>query len=187
MHESLSGQAGPHTWPAPPGRPPVLADTTARCRAAVAEVIAITGDTRRLTHLSAVLLAVVLVGATTVAAALLVRGQLLAAGTVGLLIPVIVSWLATAALVLCSEGPVAGAFSELRRATGAPVDPAAPWAPLGLRPLADADVTWDYIVPLIAATRSQRERTRRALSAAVLTTAAFLAWMVLSLTMAALP
>jgi hypothetical protein len=186
MHEYLSNQAKPGTWPVPRKQELILADSPAFDRGAVAEVIAITGDTRRLTHISGVLLGAVLVGAATATAALLVRGQPLAIGTVGLLIPVIVGWLVTAGLVLCSDGPVTSAFSELRRATGAPVDPSAPWAPLGLRPLADVEMTWDYIVPLIAATRRQRERTHRALGAAVLTTAAFLVWMVLSLTMAAL-
>lgn len=186
MHEYLSNLAETRTWPVPPGQEHVLAGAPAPDRAAVAEIIAITGDTRRLTHISGGLLGAVLAGAGTVAAALLVRGQLLDLGTVGLLFPVIVSWLVTAALVLSSEGPVTSAFAELRRATGAPVDPAAPWAPLGVRPLADSEVTWDYIVPLIAATRRRHERTRRALSAAVLTTSAFLAWMVIALMLAAL-
>ena len=100
--------------------------------------------------------------------------------------PVLVSWLVTAALVLFSEGPVTNAFAELRRTTGAPVDPSAPWAPLGVEPLADPEVTWDCIVPLIAATRRRHVRARAALSAAVLTTAAFLLWMMLSLAVAAL-
>jgi hypothetical protein len=47
-------------------------------------------------------------------------------------------------------------------------------------------VTWDFVVPLIAATRRQHARARLALSAAVLTTAAFLLWMMLSLAVAAL-
>lgn len=186
MYKYLFNQAEPATWPAPPGQERLVTDSPAFDRAAVAEVIAFSGDTRRLTHICGALMGAVLVGAATVAAALLVHGQLLAMGTVGLLIPVMVSWLVTAALVLCSAVPVASAFSELRRATGASVDPSAPWAPLGLRPLADSEVTWDYIAPLIAATRRQHERTRRALCAAVLTTAAFLVWMILSLTMAAL-
>jgi hypothetical protein len=125
-------------------------------------------------------------GAAAVGAALLVRGQPLAMGSLGLLLPVLVSWLVTAALVLFSEGPVTSAFAELRRATGAPVDPSAPWAPLGVEPLADSEVTWDYVVPLIAATRRQHARAFRALSAAVLTTAAFLLWTVLSLAVTAL-
>jgi hypothetical protein len=47
-------------------------------------------------------------------------------------------------------------------------------------------VTWNYVVPLIAATRRQHDRARFALSVAALTTAAFLLWMVLALALAAL-
>lgn len=186
MHEYLSNQAEPRAWPTQLGPGRVLAAAPVGDGAAVAEVIAITGDTRRLTHVSGGLLAGVLVGAATVVAALLVRGQLLALGTVGLLVPVIVSWLVTATLVLLSERPVVSSFSALRWATGARLEPAAPWVPLGVQPLTDSQVTWDYVVPLIAATRRQHERTRRALSAAILTTALFLGWLVLSLTMAVL-
>ena len=117
MHEYSPSPARPRPWPAPPGQEPepqeqerIFAGAPATDRAAVAEIISITGDTRRLTHLSGGLLGAVLAGAA---------------------------------------------------------------------------VAWDYIAPLIAATRRQHERTRCALSAAVLTTAAFLVWMVLSLTMAA--
>lgn len=152
----------------------------------ISDVITVTGDTRRLTYISAGLLAAVLMGAAIVGAALLLRGQPLAMGSLGLLMPVLVAWLVTAALVLFSEGPLTSAFAELRRATGAPVDPSAPWAPLGVEPLADPEVTRDCIVPLIAATRRQHARARVALSAAVLTTAAFLLWMMLSLAVAAL-
>ncbi|HEY1823156.1 MAG TPA: hypothetical protein VGG83_24790 [Trebonia sp.] len=117
---------------------------------------------------------------------MLVRGQPLALGSLGLLLPVIASWLVAAALVLFSERPVTSAYAELRRATGAPVSPFAPWAPLGVQPLADSEVTWNYVVPLIAATRRQHDRARFALFVAALTTAAFLFWMVLSLALAAL-
>jgi hypothetical protein len=154
--------------------------------AAIAGVITVTGDTRRLSHISAGLLAAVLVGAATMGAALLVRGHPLALGSLGLLAPVLVIWLLAAALVLHSEGPVTSAFAELRRATGAPVNPYAPWVPVGVEPVVDSEVAWDYVVPLIAAARRQHERARLALSVAVLATAAFLLWMVLILAVAAL-
>ena len=187
MQEYLFNQAEPSVWPEPPGKGHVFADAQPFDPAvAVSDVIEVTGDTRRLTYISAGLLAAVLMGAATVGAALLVGARPLAMESLGLLLPVLVSWLVTAALVLYSEGPVTSAFGELRRATGAAVDPSAPWAPLGVRPLADTEVTWDRVVPLIAATRRQHARARLALSAAVLTTAAFLLWMMLSLTVAAL-
>jgi hypothetical protein len=187
MHEYLFPQAQPSAWPEPPQRERSLADAQAfDPTAAIADVIAVTGDTRRLSHISAGLLAAVLVGAATLGSALLVHGHPLALGALGLLVPVLVSWLTAATLVLYSEGPVTSGFAELRRATGAPANPFAPWVPLGVESLADAEVTWDYVVPLIAAVRRQHERARLALSVAVLTTSAFLLWMVLSLAVAAL-
>jgi hypothetical protein len=148
---------------------------------AVANVIALTGDTRRLTHVSAGLLAAVLVGSATVAAALTVRGRPLDMGSVALLAPVIVCWLAAAAMVLLSEGPMSRALAELRLVTGAPVDPSAPWPSLAVRPLADSKVTWAYVVPLIGAAARQHARSRLALFAAAVTAAAFLLWVTLSL------
>jgi hypothetical protein len=184
MHEYLFPQAVTSTWPEPAQGP--LADAQALDHsAAIADVIAVTGDTRRLSHICAGLLAAVLVGAATMGAALLVRGHPLALGSLGLLVPVLVSWLVGAALVLHSEGPVTSAFAELRRATGAAVNPYVPWVPIGVEP-PDAEVAWDYVVRLIAAARRQHERARIALFVAVLTTAAFLLWMVLSLAVAAL-
>jgi hypothetical protein len=94
MHEYSPGPARPRPRPAPPGQEPesparehIFAGAPATDRAAVAEIISITGDTRRLTHLFGALLGAVLAGAATVASALLVRGHLLALGTVALLIP----------------------------------------------------------------------------------------------------
>jgi hypothetical protein len=92
----------------------------------------------------------------------------------------------TAALVLLAEGPVTSAFAELRLKTGAPVDPSAPWSPLGVRPLSDAETTWGFVVPLIAAATRQHARTRLAFGGAVVTTTAFLLWMALSLAAASL-
>jgi len=187
MREWLSFPPEPAVWPEAPGRGPVLADDRGHdLTGAVVDIISATGDTRRLTCLSAGLLAGVLVGAATVTAALLTRGHALAVGSVGLLLPVLISWLVTVGLVLSSESPVTGAFAQLRRSTGAPVDLSAPWAPLGVRPLADSAVTFSHVVPLIAATARQHARAQRALFAAVITAAVFLLWLVLSLTAATL-
>ena len=143
-------------------------------------MIAVIGDTRRLTQVAAGLLAAVLLGAATLGAALTSRGQVLAVGSVALLLPVAVSWLVTAALVLLSEGPVTRALGRLRYVSGAPVDPAAPWSPAGLRPLT-TEVDWSCLVSLIAAATHRHARARAAVGGAVVTAAAFLAWMTLSL------
>ena len=107
MYERLSSPAEPLTWPEPPERgsgDPGL--STAGRVAAIAEVIAVAGDTRRLSYVCAGLLAAVLVGIATVGSALAISGRALALGSVVLLLPVLASWLATALLVLLSEGPV---------------------------------------------------------------------------------
>jgi hypothetical protein len=187
MREWLSSPPESGAWPETPGRGRALADDrVCDLTTAITDIISVTGDTRRLIHLSAGLLAAVLIGSATVASVLLGRGQVLALGSVGLLIPVILSWLVTAVLVLLAEGPMTSAFGELRRATGAPVGPSAPWTPVGVRPLADSEVTWGHVVPLIAAATRQHARTRLALSAAVITAAVFLLWMALSLAAATL-
>lgn len=186
MREWLSSP-DPDTWTALPASGPALTgNPPCDHTPAVTEVVSVTSDTRRLMHLSTGLLAAVLVGAATVASALLSRGQALTLGSVGLLIPVIVSWLATAALVLVAEWPVTSALAELRLKTGAPLDPGVPWTPIGVRPLSDSEVTWGHVVPLIAAATRRHTRTRLALGAAVVTTAVFLCWMVISLAAASL-
>ena len=195
MHEYLSSPAQPATWPA---RPPLgsplgsplgpapTADPAAARTADIVELVSVAGDTRRLGFAAAGLLAAVLVGTAAVGSALAARGHVLALGSVAILLPVAVSWLVTAVLVLTAEHPLTGALAELRRATGAAVDPSAPWAPVGVRPLADAEVTWGHVVPLIGAATRQHARARLALGAAVLTTAAFALWMTVSLAAVAL-
>jgi hypothetical protein len=149
--------------------------------AALAAVVTVTGNTRRLTHICAGLLAAVLVGAATVTSALAVRGRPLEIGAVWLVTPVILSWLAAAVLLAAAENPVSRTLGEVRWSTGAPIDPDAPWLPLGTHPPADAEITWDYVLALIAAATRQQARARLALSAAVVTAALFLLWMTLSL------
>jgi hypothetical protein len=187
MPEQRISAPAPGVWPAAARRDQSLADDRAHdCPTAIANVISVIGDTRRLTLISSGLLAADLVGAGSVASALLARGHVLALVSVSLLLPVAVSWLVTAAVVLLSERPMAGALGELRRATGAPVDLSAPWAPLGVRQLPASDLDWSHFARLIAAADRQHTRARLALSASVLTTAAFFLWMSVALTAAAL-
>jgi hypothetical protein len=99
-------------------------------------------------------------GGAVVMSALLGRKEIAALSALGLLLLVMLSWLRTSALVILAEWPVAVAFGELRRATGAPVDPSAPWLPTGARPMVASDFGWDQVVPLIAAANLRHARAR---------------------------
>jgi hypothetical protein len=182
MYEPLVSPSEPSAWPATSRRDRgVAGDQVCGCSAAFADVISVIGDARRLLLISGGLLAGDLIGTASVVSALVGRGHAPALVSLCLLLPVVLSWLLTAAVMLLAERPVAGALGELRRATGAAVDLSAPWAPLGVRPLADPELDWSHVVPLIGATNCQHTRARLALSASVLTTAAFFLWMPIAL------
>ena len=119
-------------------------------------------------------------------AELIGRAGPVAVGTVGLLIPVALSWLVAAALLLWAQRPVADALGELRWVTGAPVDLSMRCPPLGVQPTPASDMEWSQVVRLIGAIAVWQGRARLTLASAILTTAGFLAWMVLSLTVAAI-
>src|SRR5579859_5920436 len=97
MDEYLS-LSWPATWPQNQ-RPDNALATDMACDhlAALSGVVTVTGHTRRLTQISAGLLAAVLVGAATMTSALTVRGQPMSIGASGLLLPVALSWLTAAA------------------------------------------------------------------------------------------
>jgi hypothetical protein len=181
MHEYLSAPAEPRSWPEIPRQGAAATDPVAERTADIAELVSVAGDTRRLGYTAAGLLAAVLVGTAAVGSALAVRGHALALGSVVILLPVLVCWLVTALLLLLSESPLSTTWGELRHVTGAAVDPSAPWSPVGVDQLADSEVTWGLVVPLIGAAVRRHARARVALSAALLTTVGFLLWMALSL------
>jgi hypothetical protein len=185
MHEHRAASE-PGPWPGLPREDRTPADDLAwGCPAAISEITSAIGDTRWLTLISGGLLAADIAGAATIVAELLGHRAAIAVGSVGLLVPVILSWLVTAVLLLLAERPVAGELGELRRATGARVDPSAWWAPLGVLPLSASDLEWSHVVPLIAAVTIRHARARVALSSAIVTTAGLLLWMVISLAIVA--
>ena len=143
------------------------------------------GSTPWLFLISGGLLAADAAGAVA-AASLLGRAGAVAVGTVGLLMPVALGWLAAAALLLWAQRPVDDALGELRWLTGAPVDLSLRRPPPGVpRPLLP-EMEWPHLVRLIGAVVVRQRRVRLALSAAILTTAGILAWTVVSLTIAAI-
>lgn len=182
MYEQFASPVEPSAWPGTSRLSRgVAGDQVCGCQAAGTDVISVIGDARRLLLISGGLLAADLIGTASVVSALVGRGHPPALASLCLLLPVVLSWLLTAAAMLAAERPVAGALGELRRATGAPVDLSAPWAPLGVRPLAGSELGWGHVVPLIAAANCQHTRARLALWASVLTTAAFFLWMPIAL------
>ena len=150
----------------------------------IAELASAIGDPLSLLLISGGLLAADLAGAAATVAILLTHGGAVAVGTAGLLIPVALSWLVAAALLLWAERPVADAVGELRWMTGAPVDLAAPCSPWGVHPPPTAHLAWPCMVRLIGAVAIRHGRARLALCAAIFTTSGFLAWMLLSLAIA---
>ncbi len=187
MREHCATASGPAPWPGVPREGSAPARGQARSRpAAIAEVTAIAGGTRSLFLTSGGLLAAGVAGAVAVAAELLGRADAVAVVSVGLLIPVALSWLVAAALLLWAQRPVADALGELRWVTGAPVDLSAPCQPLDMQPPPTSDMEWSHIVRLIGAVTVRHGRARLALGWAIVTTAGILAWIVLSLTFAAI-
>jgi hypothetical protein len=128
--------------------------------AAVSEVTAMLGSTRWCILASGGLLAAGAVGFSIVVATWPVaRGE--GGGglcCLGLLAVVMLSWLRAATLLALAERPVASALGELRRRTGAPVDPSVPWVPFGVRRTLLTDLGWEHAWALVAAATLRHTR-----------------------------
>jgi hypothetical protein len=151
---------------------------------ALAQLISLLSGTRRLILVTGALLAASVVGVAIVSSVLLGRGIGFSLGSVGLLLPVLLTWMASGVLLIQTESPVADVLGEVRRVTGAPVEPSAPWRSLGVRPMGEPDVEWDP-VQFIGIVNFQHSRARLALFWAVIATAGCLAWTVFMLAIAA--
>lgn len=143
------------------------------------------GNTQRLGLICGGLLAADLAGAIITVSALLRHGHDVGWTAVILLLPVLAAWLIAALLLVMAEKPATNALARLRYDTGAPGDPSAPWAPLGVPQLADAELGPRHVAPLIGAATLAHARARRALTAAVVATTGFLLWTAISLAIAA--
>jgi hypothetical protein len=187
MSENQASTPVPSTWPRRARWDDMFEHSQSEDHAAaVAQITSLLGNTRYLILTSTALLAADIAASAVITAALLGRKEISALCPLVLLVLVLLSWLRTSVLVILAERPVASAFGELRRATGAPVNPSVPWRPLGVRPMPCADLGWDQAVLLIAAVTLRHTRARLALSWAVITTAGVCLWMVLSCAIAAL-
>jgi hypothetical protein len=180
MYEKLVAASGQETWPGRNGMPAEGQVAT------VTQITSLLSDTRCIVLASGALLTADIVGSAVVMSALLGRKEVAAVSTLGLLLLVMLSWMRTSALVVHAEWPVAVAFGELRRVTGAPVDPSAPWLPTGAQPAVGPDLGWEQAAPLIAAANLRHTRARHALLWAVITTIGLCVWIVISFAIAAL-
>jgi hypothetical protein len=187
MREHCAATAGPAPWPGVPHQGSAPAWGQARSHPAVlAEITSAIAGARWLFLISGGLLAADATGAVVATAGLLGHAGGVGVASVGLLIPVALSWLVAATLLLWAQRPVDDALGELRWMTGAPVDLSARCPSLGGQPPPTADMEWSQVVRLIGAAVVREGRARLALYSAILTTAGLLAWTVVSLTIAAI-
>ena len=94
----------------------------------------------------------------------------------GLLSGIVICWLAAVFLLARASRPVLNAVSELRRVTGAPLDPRPGWVslpPVGADP---AEWTWNRALLLLGAARLARYRMRLADTWTYFTGGCLLAW-----------
>jgi hypothetical protein len=132
-------------------------------------------DTRTGTRLAGALLAAAAVGVA-------VTGMLwpLRAGAavccLALLAAVLLTWVRAGILLALAGQPVTGALAELRRHTGAPVQPAAPWVRGGVGQVTEFDRGRRHAQSLIAAASLRQARTQLALRWAVLAAGGFCVW-----------
>jgi hypothetical protein len=180
MHETSAPVSSQETWPGQNGWPAEGQVTT------VTQIASLLSDTRCLVLVSGALLTADVVGGAVMTSALLGCKEIAAYSALSLLPLVMLSWMRASALVVHAEWPVAVAFGELRRATGAPVDPSAPWLLTGAQPMGAPDLRWEHVVPLIGAAHIRHARARLALSWAVITTIALCVWTAVSFAAAAL-
>ena len=189
MREHLAFVSGPGSWPGPdPGNDdngPAAHDRRTGYAAAIAAITSAMSDVRRLVLVAGGLLTADIAAVGIVVPNVLRPGLGVASGSLALLVPAALIWLVAAVLLVLAEQPTAAALGVLRRDTGAPTDLSAPWRPLGIRALTGADIDWDRVASLIGAAAIAHARARRALSAAVVATAGFLLWTILSLAIAA--
>jgi hypothetical protein len=95
-----------------------------------------------------------------------------------LLSGMLICWIAAASVLAMSTRPVLNALSELRWATGAPLDPRPGWVTLPPAGADPADWTWHRALLLVGAARLARHRMLFADTWTYLAGGYFLAWSV---------
>lgn len=93
-----------------------------------------------------------------------------------LLIALAVSMIRTAVLMIAAGSPLVDELGELRRRTGAPVDPSAPWTSSSGSAGPFPASGWDHVRAVLAAAHFRSVRLHQALMWAGITVACFFAW-----------
>lgn len=95
-----------------------------------------------------------------------------------LLIALTVSMARTAMLMIAAGWPLVDELGELRRRTGAPVDPSAPWTSAGLSAGPFPVSGWEHLRAVLAAAHLRSVRVHQAMTWASIAVACFFAWTV---------
>lgn len=94
------------------------------------------------------------------------------------LLALAVSMVRTAILMLAAAGPLVDELGELRRRTGAPVDPTAPWTSAGGSAGPFPVSGWEHLRVVLAAAHFRSVRIHQAMTWAIISVACFFAWTV---------
>lgn len=102
----------------------------------------------------------------------------------GLLAVLVVTVIRTAVLTIRAGHPLLDELGELRRETGAPVDPTVPWTPMRNRTALSEALAWDRMRAMVAAAHFHSFRSHLALTSAVLAIICFFAWTLVTVVVA---
>jgi hypothetical protein len=142
------------------------------------EMVELLRDARPSMLVSGITVAAVTVGVAVEAIAVPINLHA-GVGTViclGLLAVLVLSVIRTAALMGLAGRPLMDQLGELRRQTGAPVDPTVPWTPVRILPLASPMAVWDRAQHVLAAAHFRNARIHLALGWATVAMIGFCAW-----------
>ena len=102
----------------------------------------------------------------------------------GLLAVLALSLIRTAVLMISAGRPLMDQLGELRRQTGAPVDPTVPWTPVRRLHVAARTTVWDRTQAVLAAAHFRNTRIQLALTWATVSIICFCAWTLMLLILA---
>src|SRR6266566_1685357 len=160
------------------GNSPETVDDRSPAGETLREMNELLRDTRPSVRMSRAIVVAVTVGAAVEAAAVPINLHA-GVGTVvclGLLAALALSVIRTTALMALAGRPLMNQLGELRRQTGAPVDPTVPWTPVRILPLASPAAVRDRAQRALAAAHFRSERLHLALGWATVAMIGFCAW-----------